>query len=958
MPEQLYKLTPNRDLQAYFLEPSAIAAMSEATEVGFTLSGKWRQQFDWAVVEWNRDNTFEHPALRYLPDGDLSGVKLSYVEQRVGCIPMESNLFPVVDWNDLRIWATPEGGSETLYQVFFIDPKLGHPANGITITPIGTYIQASATMTLVSSPGVDKRVGLAVLEQHYYYTVATGDTLADIAAGITANINQFGASNFTASSSGASVIITLNAANWATANQTVLNLLLGANGNRVTVYGFAESGAQPWQEPAVYFSGGQFPEAYQVEIDFSALSVSVTEANNNVITTKVPTNNIRKMRWTWAADLQPSSFVQTEFRVQISNWTVTGQNRIYSVAGPGSRRIENDGPGVNYSSGNWNTEPGNYSGSTIAWTTTPGGSCTVTYQEANQHELYLGTRLLNSGNKSGANMSVTIDGQRLAYPMTLFLTGEDVLVRIPLGTLAAGSHSVSLEHQGPGPDDYYLYFDFLEIVYPSTNLPDFPQNTLSLATDWDTYHSQSLPAERTAWLIQKLGFNGRVNHYVGALWFYEIVRPQTQYASLTVSIIAETNVDHPIVTLNITPLGTTTATSIQHLVLPDDTANTVAQALAGLINVGSNALWVRASGNQLTFTARAMGPDGNGILIQLDSSNTRGYNLQGDTALSGGVYGAPYTNVDPNGTLALTANYWRTDLLVTPTVNRAARDWHFAYFKALKNYGIDVVTSFSTELMNGDPDPVAGIVQQYPDGAPVVLNTPAIQTNFSPTAIAYWTQNYLEIASLQNAIGLQPYLQFGEVQWWYYPNPAGMPFYDAYSQQQFQTKYDVAMQTIPSNTADPSLYPNEMMFLPSLIGNYTAAIRAAVLAQFPSCRFEVLYPTDTNNTDLNRIVNYASMDWTTANLSCLKTESFTFTGSNDLDQSTYSISVSGAKGFPTSQRSHLVGIGNAWNAWAKEVAIAQAQGLESIVLFALDQYCLIGYPQPPFVNPTRTSRQG
>ena len=166
------------------------------------------------------------------------------------------------------------------------------------------------------------------------------------------------------------------------------------------------------------------------------------------------------------------------------------------------------------------------------------------------------------------------------------------------------------------------------------------------------------------------------------------------------------------------------------------------------------------------------------------------------------------------------------------------------------------------------------------------------------------------------------------------------------------------MQRIPSNTADPTLYPNEMAFLPALIGKYTASIRDSVLAQFPNCRFEVLYPTDTNDYSITQIVNYAASDWTPANLNCLKTESFTFTGNNNLDQSTYSIGVSEAKGFDTSQRSHLIGISSAWNAWGKEVDIAQSQGLESVVLFALDQYCLIGYPPPPFVTTTRTLRQG
>ena len=937
MAEQIYKLTPNRDLQCYFLTPSAIAAMSNSSETGFTVSGKWRQQFDWAVVEWNRDNTFEHPALRYLPDGDLSGLTLSYTEQRQGCIPIQSNLYPIVAWNYLRIWATPQGGTEQFYEVLI----------EAIATPIGNSIPASATMTLVSSPGAGNRVGVAMLEQHYYYTVAEGDSLADIAAGvavgINGNVNIPASPDFVATSSGASVTIT-----W---SPTSTNFwALGANGNRVTVYGFTEGDIVAWQEPAVFFSGGEFPSAYNISVDFGAL---LTEKN-------IPTNNVRKLRWTWAADLQAGSFNQTEFQVQISNWSVTGQNRIYSVAGPGSRRIEDNGPGVTYV-GSWSSGAGNYSGSTIQSTATPGDTCTITYQEANQHELYLGTRLLNSG----ANILVTVDGQTLTSPASLFLSGEDVLVRSPLGTFAAGSHTVRLQHQGPANN--LLFFDFLEIAYPSTNLPEFDQqNQLSLATDWDTYHSQSLPAERTAWLIQKLGFSGRVNHYAGAMWFYEILRPETQYASLTVTFNPE-QVDpgvSPTVVLNITPAPTIDipkpdSTSIKHLVLLDDTPATVAQAFAGLINTGINVLWASATGNQLTFAARAMGADGNGIVVQLDPSS-RGYTLTGENTLAGGVYGAPYdlTSDSLNEWLVDNMAYWRTDLSASPSINRAARDWHSAYFQALKSYGIDVVTSFSTELMNGDPSSATALVQRYPDGTPVLLTTPSVQTNFSPEAISYWTQNYLEIASLQNSAGLQPYLQFGEVQWWYFPNDSGMPFYDAYTQQQFQAKYGVPMQTIASNTADPSLYPNEMLFLPALIGDYTAAIRTAVLAQYPTCRFEVLYPTDTNDFSITSIVNFAATDWAPGNLDCLKTESFIFTGNNNLDQSTYSMGVSASKGFTTSQRSHLIGIGSAWTAWGKEVDIAQSQGLESVVLFALDQYCLVGYAPPPFVTSTRTSRQG
>jgi hypothetical protein len=947
MSEQISKLTPDRDLQAYFLTPSAIAALSSANSTGFVLSGKWRQQFDWAVVEWNRDNVFEHPSLRNLPDGDLSGLTLTYQESRMGCIPFQSNLFPVVTWDRLRLWVANDDGTDTIYYVNLMD---------YAVSISGSTVAASATMTLVASPGVGNRAGLAFLEEHYYYIVGATDELSDIAAGIAAAINLF-SSDFTASASGSSVTVTWKGS---AGNHN----LDGANGNRMSLYGFAENGAAVWQSPGAGFSGGAFPNIYQVTLDFGNLMGTTSSApiNSSTALVQVPTTSVRKVRWTWQADLQLGQFAQTEFQVTVSNWSVSGANRLYSIAGPGSRRIEDTDTGVAFL-GDWTLESGNYSDSKAHYSTTAGDSVTITYTEATSHQLYLGTRRFTSAPR----INITIDSGE-AQQTILTLSQEDVLVRYPLGTIAGGSHTVTVSNAENGQK---LYFDFLEIAYPGNNLPDFtPNSQLALATDWDTYHSQSLPAERTAWLINKLGYTGRVNHYVGALWFYEIVRTGTQYATLTIQIqLAATIGANAQLTFalaaDVPSLSfSTTRTDIAHLILLDDTSATVALAVAALINIGTNLVWAAANGNSLTLTARAMGADGNGIGFELLSSTSDVTVTVPANALAGGIDGTPYTLTadGPGGlntTLIAAAEFWRTDLTASQPINRAARDWHAAYFAAIKAYGMDVVAAFSTELMNGDPSAAVGIAQQYFDGTPVVLNTPAIQTNFSPTSLAYWKRVYLEMAGLQSAAGLVPYLQSGEVQWWYFPSTGvSMPFYDAYTQQQFTAKYGVAMQEIPSNNSDPSAFPNEVAFLPTLIGNYTASIRSALQTQFPGCRYEVLYPTDTNNTALNALINYPAADWTPRNLTCLKTESFGFTGGHDLVSCTMSMSTSAAKGFPNPQRAHLVGIGDAWSAWLKEVDIAQSQGLETVVLFALDQYCLIGYPPPPFVNSTKSSRQG
>ena len=163
MPDNLQKLRPDRDLQCYFYQPSGIAALSAASPEGFTVSGTWRQQFDWAVIEWNRDNVFEHPAFRNLPDGDLSGLVLTYREARTNCIPMDSDLFTTVDWPYLRVWAG-DNGDESVYYV----PLTEHAA-----AVEGEYAAAYAEFTLSGSAVAGDFIGLAYIGLHYTHEIAS-----------------------------------------------------------------------------------------------------------------------------------------------------------------------------------------------------------------------------------------------------------------------------------------------------------------------------------------------------------------------------------------------------------------------------------------------------------------------------------------------------------------------------------------------------------------------------------------------------------------------------------------------------------------------------------------------------------------------------------------------------------------------------------------------------------------
>jgi hypothetical protein len=907
MAETLNKLQPDQDLQCYFQQPSAVAALSATSPTGFTVSGSWRQQSDWAVIEWNRDNGFEHPLFRNLPDGDLSGLNLTYEETRTNCMPIDCNLGPTVGWPYLRVWRDGESQPDLV--------PLYTPERATAIA--GTPAAASATLTLNGTPTAGDYIGLAWLTEQYNYQVQAADTIESAAGALAGIVSDphIGSTTMSAMASGAQITLT--------------SKTTGADWNRVGVYGFV-SGAQTesWSPWWLLLSGGASATTWSIHLNFGSLT--------DIDGQPVAMTSVRKMRWTYVAAWQNGAFQRTEFEVQVSNWTVTGTNRAYSVAGPGSRRIEDDAPEAAYSAG-WTAFKGayNYSNGSYHATQTIGAQVSCTYSASAPHSLYLGSELLGDG----ANLSVTVDG---GAPMTpsLMMPGEDVLLRIPLGQYGAGTHTVVAQHAGPNDSNgpYTFNFDFLEIAVPTTDLPALSSNAqLSLATDWDTYHSLCLPPERTAWMIDALGFHGRVNHYVGALWFYELVASQFTYASAQIDFTGTALFSFTSSQQTSLVVDSTTITHIHYI---GDTGETVVKAFEMEINRGSMSIRAVAQGTVLTIISRSLGSDSNYIAVSATSTSL--VPQPASQNLAGGNDGT-----------------WLTDLQSTPRLNRAARDWTRSFFTALEGYGLIGVAALSMELGNGDPSVGAGIAQRCPAGDAVIVSTPALQTNFSPASIAFWQQAYCDVAQIMSDAGMQPYLQFGEVQWWYFrDNRSGMPYYDAYTASTFLAEYGRAMQAILDNTVSPADYPQEAQFLPTLIGAFTSQIMTFVRATFPTCRFEVLYPLDTNDTAWDSAVNYPANAWTPAALDCLKTESFGFTSARNLKECLTSIEFPQAQGFAPQASAHLVGIGDPTTPWLKEARLAQAAGVESVVLFALDQLCLIGYPLPLARGLRRATLQG
>ncbi len=149
-------------------------------------------------------------------------------------------------------------------------------------------------------------------------------------------------------------------------------------------------------------------------------------------------------------------------------------------------------------------------------------------------------------------------------------------------------------------------FDFVEAAVPTTTLPTFPNEPrMTLATDWDTNHSLALAPERTAWLIDTLGFAARVESLRGSA---VVLRAGEFGASVCVGdgdvhraggFGSEHDLFRDAYAGADGQPGTTVLTKLVHM---GDTEETLALAFANEMNNGYMSFWASASGNVLTIT--------------------------------------------------------------------------------------------------------------------------------------------------------------------------------------------------------------------------------------------------------------------------------------------------------------------------------------------------------------------
>lgn len=904
MPEQIQKLQPNRTVQLRGFDGlGAAAAVHSASSSGFKVSGVFRDPADFAVVIlYDADNFYEHPRLKYLPDTNFDGLTLTFDVHYTGLMPLDSPKYATIDWPYLDV-TRPDG---TTAQIRLFDH-----AEQVS----GTYSAAGASF-VIENNGLAPydRLTLWYLNYAFDYIVPNEEPLpsaADVAAALASQINS-------ANWASLGALIPLRAET----NGATLNIYAtrpGCDGNMIRMYAVAKNERLRTSGTVAAFTGGSSDATWRVTLDFTALGIS----------------QVRQMWLTFAPQLADgAAFTDTEWDAEFSNWSVTGPADVLAlhVAGPDSVRVEEDDSWCTYT-GNWATETGYFSGGYARCTTVVGDSVTMKYHCSIEHDLYVGTSLYSDRGTIG----VQLDGDtETTLDCGLDVDSAVVTRRKLRSSVAAGEHTVTLLLVSKGA----FYFDFLEAAVPS-NVPDALEavTNASPAFDYSTDHTYKLPPARLHWILDKLGYAGPMNEYIGVFWWNQRKRVGAVIPSVTVTF-AGNFVSGDQIFLNIG--GQTCGKSV----FPNENVAVLAKHFEYFVNSTYVGVWAAAEGGVLTVTTRSPA-----------SAYSFPFTVTKESA-PGSTGTVTYTGSLEGGQ----AGTWVVDPTQLPALNRGARAWHVDFFQECQTRGREIVVSASMELVN----PPSGFASKYPDGQDVATavgfgSLVSTHCAFVTAVSDYQKQVYACIAGLMSDAGLVPDIQFGEFCWWYHTNysaentAGGMAYYHDEISATAATPLGRALYVFKGPDDDPAVNDGaDATFLRNWLRDYVAGLAAHVRGLYPAARVEVLYPCDVNHTEpagvnqlggrLNRYVNLPA-EWEqkeTSGLDRLKTEALDFGAwSRNLDLVYEAIRLPIDFGWPKDSLRHMLPVFRPGYAWQKEYLTALGEGVAAVNLWAFDHVCLL-----------------
>jgi hypothetical protein len=1014
LPERIYKLQPNRTLHLRGFDGlGAAAALHSATADSFKVSGVFRDPADFCVlILYDCDNFFEHPLIKHLPDTDFDGLTLSFDVHYSGLRPLDSPRYASIDWPYLDV--LPAGGGKAVSIPLFpnaqqVGGTWTRASGSFTLVDNGVkeydritlwylnlaydYIAPKVECNyLFEARGAGAVHSITVADTPYSYVEQAGDSGAIIAQRlvealaacplVTASHGDDTLENgpfnlvtiraassapgpFTVSSTASSqtyelapvsleaiaanLAAQINATDWtkaggalpiqASASGATIHVESthpGEDGNAITMYAVAKNSRLTTDQQVVAFTGGSSDATWRVTLDFGALGIK----------------SARQMWLTFAPPLSAGrAFESTEWEATFTNWTLSGpeDKKKLQIAGPGSVRIEDSDSACLYG-GQWTVESGFYSRGYARCARDGSATLIITYDCAFTHDLYIGTSLY----KDRGSAVIGLDGG----PPQAFSARLDVeaavITRSKLrASVPPGRHTVTIAPNGDGP----FYFDFLEAAVPGDAPDALPARTnVSPALDYSTDHTYKLSPARLMWILDKLGFAGPMNEYIGVFWWNQRVRTGGACTSARFTFDGAFAPNDQIwISIGDQQVGKT--------VFPSESNAIFATHFAAFINANFVGVWASAVDNVLTITSH---------------SPARDYRFTFDGWVVGVAGSTGAVHVEHLVTEAQEGE-WTVDVDSTPALNRGARDWHADFFRECAARGREIVVASSMELVN----PPEALPARFEDGVAVSTDVgfgslKSTHCAFNSPMLAYQQKVFDCLAELMESAGVTPNLQFGEFCWWYFnwhTDPqtgaridGGMAFYDDDTQSAALAALGQPLRSFLTPDDDPS--NPDALFLRDRLRDHVASLAAYVRSRHPAARFEVLFPYDVNYPTrvgihqlggrLLRFVNFPA-EWehpSTAGFDRIKMEGLDFGASNrDLNLAEETIRFPLELGWPSTSVRYMIPVFNGGCPSTQEYRLAKRYSLASVNLWAFDHVCIFGLPVGEPARRTRVMRR-
>jgi hypothetical protein len=579
-------------------------------------------------------------------------------------------------------------------------------------------------------------------------------------------------------------------------------------------------------------------------------------------------------------------------------------------------------------------------------------------------------------------------------------------------------------------------FDYLQAAVLSDPVaPAMTYSNVSAAADFDTDQTYKIPPARVLWNYQQLGLFGDLDFYAGVFFALKRVRNGGSFHSATVTLTGPFGSgsgfgEGDVFWLDIS--GTSLGAAMYPADSPD--GSTLAQRLIDAVNgtfVGIHAAPASTPGQ---FTVTSLSPiNGFTMNVSAGSGSTGSIAMTGDIGAGNeGTWQVDASQASPlnrafQDYLADLCALWHAagmtltvafsqELLAPPDANTAAgawtqrfadgtqvltatgfgtwgagfveaasgstiqetghgyitgNTWHAAGASGSGAWLITVLDadhfSLTTEVSNsGGYTPAVG------DATYIELQTS--QCCFNPaTVTAFLAACYVQAASIMSAAGLTPWLQFGEVLWWFFNwctntsdgqhIEAGMAYYDANTSAAAQAALGRALAMFSHATDDPSINGYaDANFLRARIKAHIDGIRVAVLAVVPGAQFELLWPYDVNyptqnaygvGGQLNRYVNLPIeyQQQSGSGLNRLKMEALSFGSQERNFAKAYEAMTfpwTAPMAWTRATSAYLIPWFNGGCPWDREwLAVSDAAVNPSWIGFwAIDHLCSFGWPLP------------